>query len=400
MRIKTIIILLSTLVIVSFSTHFIYKKFFRKIPKPLFKTEKPQNRNIFQIVNATGTLDIKDHQKIGSLVAGRIQEILVKENTKVEKGQLLALIDDGKGDTDVKAAEGELNRATASLDYQKKYFQRQKQLFETEQISKDFFEKVEKDYLQAIADVKTKKAQLEKSQIVFNNKKIEAPTDGIIVSIEVTIGQTITTDLDATVLFKIAKDITQMEAALDIDESDIGNVKEGQKVLFTVGTYPDRIFKGTIYEVSFSPKRKNNILTYKARVGVNNANMLLRPGMTVNAKINVAKGINCLSLIGLSFQINPTILKGIAKKLKYKFVPLERKNKKNMEKRSVKSHPIKFVWVVEDNSFIEEAIEISVTDDNYFEVKSGVDENDNVIIDIKEPDDMEKFYKKFFKSSF
>lgn len=400
MKSKNIIAIISVAIISIYSTYILYKKLIYQPPRNLFQTETPKKRNIYQQINATGTLEIKDHLKIGSLVAGTIKNIYVKENERVKKDQLLAEIDIGKRNTDVKKAKGELEKTNTELQYQENYFNRQKELYQSNQISKDFFEKVTRDYNALKATKTIKQADLEQKEIEFNNSKIKSPDDGIIVSVGISKGEGVTTDLNATVLFIIAGDITKMEASLDIDESDIGNVKKGQKVEFTVGTYLDRSFKGVITKVSYSPKLKNNILSYKATVDVENVDLALRPGMTLNAKIKVAKCINCLSISSQAFQINSKLLEKIAKKLNYGFQPLEKRRKKSLEKSNNLHYSIKYVWILENKSFVEKAIKINITDDNYFELKLGISESDYVVIDIEEPDEMENLYKKFFKGAF
>ena len=399
MKIAKLITVFTVLIILLYSGYFIYQKFFTELPKFPYKLEAPKKRNIYQAIRATGTLQIKDNIKIGSLVGGTIKNIYVKENSVVKKGQLLAEIDDGKEDTGVRKAAGILERVKAKLEYETQHYKRQKQLYESKQISKDFFEQITRDYEQAQADVKTFEAELEQTTIEFNNKKIISPSEGIIVSVGITIGMRITTDLDATVLFIIAKDVTQMEALLDIDESDIGQIKKGQKIKFTVGTYLDKVFKGEIADVSYSPKLKNNVLSYKASVIVNDLENLLRPGMTINAKISVAKRQDCLSISSQAFQINKKILKKIAGKLNYGFIPTNEKRKKSVQKSSNNLYPIKYVWILENNNFAEQPIKISITDDNYFEIKAGIDENDKVVVDINEDNEMESLYKKMFKGS-
>ncbi|MBD3231246.1 efflux RND transporter periplasmic adaptor subunit [Candidatus Dependentiae bacterium] len=399
MKTTKLIVIFSILIITSYLSYLIYKKFFTVLPELPYKIEIPQKRDIYQTIHASGILQIKDHIKIGSLVAGTIRKIYVHENSIVKKGELLAEIDDGKEDTDVKKAEGDLENTQAQLKYQKNYYNRQKQLYESKQISKDFYQQVTRDYEQAKAIVKNRKAELEQKQIEFNNKKITSPTNGVIVSIGITEKMKITTDLDATVLFIIARDITKMEAILDIDESDIGQIQKGQIVKFTVATYLDKIFKGKIADVSYSPQLKNNVLSYKALVNVNDINNMLRPGMTINAKINVAKCINCLAISSHAFQINSKILEKIAHNLKFGFVPIDIKRKRSLQKGNIGNYPIKYVWAVENKNFVEKPIKINITDDNYFEIKAGIDQNDKIIVDIDEENEMETLYKKIFKSN-
>lgn len=394
---KVTVIFFFTFITLGFLFNILYKNFTSQTKKEFFRVETPKKRDLYKTIYANGSLEIKDIIKIGSLVAGTIKKIYVQENIKVKKGQLLAIIDNGKEDTSVRIAQSDLNKAKLDVEYLEKNFTRQRKLFKQNQISKDFFEQIYRDYEKAKEEIKSKQAALEKEQIEFNNTKVYAPQDGVIVEVGITEGMKITTDLDATVLFQIATDITKMEATLEIDESDIGHIKIGQKTLFTVGTYIDKIFKGIVTDVGYSAKTKNGILSYQATVEVDNTNQILRPGMTVNAKIKVAKAKNCLSISSQAFQINSKILKKISKQINFKMIPIDKEKKKTFEKNHIGQNSIKYVWVVQDQTFEEREIQTNITDDNHFELKSGLSDSDQVLIDLKEDDEMTSLYEKMFK---
>ncbi len=399
MKIKkliTTIIIISTLLLVSF---FIYKNFFSQIPAPPYKTMLLERKNIYQTINATGTLEIKDTLKIGSLIAGTVKKIIVKENDLVKKGQILAIIDNGKDDTDVQSSLGQVKNLKAKLTYQKKHLVRQKELFKANQISQDFFEQVVKDLEEIEANLITAKARLRKYEIEYNNTKIIAPDDGIVIAIGVTEGEAVTVDLNATVLFKIAKDLTKMEAQLNIDESDIGQIKKNLKVKFSVSAYPDKEFKGLITDVSFAPKKSNGILSYKSSLCVENKNMLLRPGMTINAEIKVAKSKNCLTVSTQAFQISNKLIETIAKKLNFKIKKANKNLIKTMQAQCEKEDTVKTIWITKNNSFVEIPIIIGITDDSYYEVKTNLAENTQVIVDIEETDELKKIYSKIYDSA-
>ncbi len=374
----------------------IYKYFFSKKRNLPFQTTTLKQKDIQQTIYASGNLQIKDNIKIGSLIAGTIIDIYVAEGDKVKKGQLLTLIDNGKGDTDVQIAQGTLKKATSQLTYITNHFERQKKLYQTKQLSKDAFEEITNDYNAAKAEVQIAKAELEKKKIEFNNTKVIAPEDGIITKIGITKGMKITTDLDATVLFEMAKDLTKMEAKLDIDESDIGKINKDQIIKFTVDAYQNRKFKGKISTISYSSKQKSNLQTYEAVANVKNKNLSLRPGMTVNAKITINKIKECDILNNQAFQISSQPLKIAAKTLNLKFEPLEKAEKKKLKKVKLEKNQMKFIWCKNKESIIEKAIEVGITDDNSYQVVKGLKPHDQIIIDVDESDDMEKIYKNWF----
>jgi len=396
MKFKPILIALSASIIGISLGSVLYKYIYKSKIKQPFTTILPQKKDLQQIVYASGSLRIKDNIKVGSLIAGTIKEIYVEEGDKIKKGKLLAEIDNGKGDTDVKMTEGKLAKAKSKLEYLQNFYDRQKQLYETKQISKDLFEQITKDYTQAKAEVTIAQAELEKYKIEYENAKIIAPEDGIITAVGITKGMRITTDLDATVLFEIAKDITQMETSLDIDESDIGCIEKNQIIKFTVDTYPDRTFKGKIAKISYSSKQKNNLQTYEAIANINNKDKSLRPGMTVNAKITVNKKNNCLTLSNQAFQINPNSLKKIAQMIKYQFQPINKYRKKQLKQEYNGKNQMRFIWITDNHSFLEKAVVVGITDDCRYEIVSGIKSINPIIIDIEEPNEMEKIYKKWF----
>ncbi|MFH1644765.1 MAG: efflux RND transporter periplasmic adaptor subunit [bacterium] len=396
MKTQRIILAIIASIIGIFLGSQIYKYINQNKSKLPFKTTILQDKNIHQTIYAAGTLQIKDNIKIGSLVAGTILDIYVDEGDEVKKGQLLTLIDNGKGDTDVKIAQGILDKETSNFEYLKNHFERQKQLYKSNQLSKDNFENIKNKFEVSKANLKIARAELEKKTIEYNNTKIMSPEDGIITKVGITKGMKITTDLDATVLFEMAKDLTQMEVILDIDESDIGKIEKDQEIKFTVDTFPGRNYKGKIKKISYSSKRKSNLQTYEAIAVVKNKDKSLRPGMTVNAKIITDKKKSCKIISNQAFQINPENLKFIAKKITFDFYPIEKNEKKKIKKSYKNKSYIKFVWCKNGQSFIEKTVEVGITDDNNYEIIKGLNTHEEIIIDVEETDDMDKIYSKWF----
>ncbi len=375
-----------------------YHYFFPTKTKQPYKTQKPDKRTIKQIIHTTGKLEIKDNVRIGSLITGTIRTLFVVENDKVQKDQLLALIDNGKADSEVKEAQGAFDRAKAGLHYQKSFYKRQTSLHASGQLSQDLFEQYTRDFKQAKADLLSARGTLDKKQIEYNNTRIYAPTDGTIVNVGIAQGERVTTDLDATVLFVIAKDISKMEGKLYIDQSDIGQIKKGQTVKFTVDTYPDKKFKGIITDLSFSAKKRNNNVFYKALVEIDNGTFLLHPGMTLNGEITIAKVKDTLTIVSQMLHIDGNLIKKIAPIIDFEVIPVLSEKKKLLKKENT-NYQVKYVWVIDGKQFVEKAVRIDVTDDIHFEVKSGLTGDEDIIVDIEEPDKMAHIYKKWFKGA-
>ena len=380
----------------------LYHKVFKTKQELPFVTQKPQRKTIAKVIDATGKISIVEKIKIGSLVTGIIKKLYVDENETVTKGQLLAEIDTGKDDADVRKAEGELQKAHATLTYQKQYLQRQEELYKTGQLARDLFEQIARDTAKAQGDVLAAQATYDKATQEFANTKIYAPQDGIVISVGIAQGERVTTDLNATVLFEIAKDITKMEATLEIDESDVGLIKQGQRVSFTIDSVPHKTFKTTITELGYSPKKKDGNMFYKAIIPINNSDQLLRPGLSVNAKIFIAKAKEVLTIPAQAFMISAAVLEEIAKTFNFSYQKTDHQVLKNQQK--ISGEQIKTVWVVDTNgagnSFVEKIIKTNITDDIFFEVVQGLTEQDNVIVDITETSHMEEILKKAFRSNF
>lgn len=377
-----------------------YRKYTKpKNNVPPYKTEKPQKKKIRQTINTTGVLEIKEILKIGSQVPGNIVEIYAKENQRVKKGQALALIEMTKGDTEVKATRKALEKAQKDFAYQQKYYQRQKALYQAGQISQNTFENIETNYRKFEDDYQIAKINLETKTRELRLTKILSPEDGIITNVLLTKGSAVS-DYDNKI-FELALNITDMKVTIDIDESEVGQLKEGQKVVVTANSFPDFPLKTKISEISCSPKAvAGGAAFYKATAPIDNKDMRLRPGMMVTAEIRVAKAKDALCINNFAFSIDPNVLKEIAKEIKYDYVALDKKQQKAFT-NTHPNDPVRFIWVAQDRKFIQKAITLGITDNTVWQVTSGLTENDNIVIDLKElgADEMKKMYAKWTRGS-
>lgn len=329
--------------------------------------------------------------KIGSIVPGVIRKMYVEENDYVKKGQLLAEIDDGKEDTDVRSTRAELEKSKAALAYQQEFYSRQKALYEKDHISKDAFQKFAQDYLVAQDDVRSKQALHDQAILVFTNKKILAPNDGLVISKVARVGETVTLSSPPTLIYTIAHNIKKLKARPNLDESAIGKLKSGIKATMTFDTYPYKTFEGTLTDISNSSVNTNGAVSYLGTILISNDELLLRPGMSVNVDLFVTEKEDVLSLPGYIFKLNPTALREIAQIKKYTFKELS-----VSEKNKIKGN-IKSVWLFENNNtFVERAVTVGLSDNAFFEVISGLNDGDLIIIDTAEPDAMEQYYKRMF----
>ncbi len=366
-------------------------------PQELFLTGKIAHNPITKQITTSGNLKIKNTVKVGSLVSGTISQLLAEENATVKKGELLAIIDNGKGDSSLLGAKGHVMSAHARYQAAQKKRDRYHVLFEQGHISDEEFSEYDRLFLEAKGALISAQAELSYADQEFTNTQITAPETGVVINVGVKKGERVTTDLKATVISIIAPDLAQMEAELDIDESDVSNLKSGQPVEFTVDTYPNRTFSGTIKSISYAPFYEKNNVFYGAKFDVDNSEQLFRPGMNIQATVTTAEIDNASTISSHAFYIDSKSVKSIANMLKAQYKPLDSTTKEAF----IKKHPgsTRFIWTTRDvpRIFEEKAVVVGVSDLQQTEVISGLNDNDEYLIDVIEESDMDSFYKQMFK---
>lgn len=378
----------------------VYYFFFLPPAQPLdelYEVETPSKKSIKQIISATGKLKLKDQVKIGSIVSGRVKAIYIEENDPVKEGQLLVEIDTGLGDTEVREAQGAFEKALAELEFYEASFRRKRQLFEEHFLSDADLQEAKRNYLTTLADVKALRANYEKKIIAFENNKVYAPTSGIIIHIDITKGEKVSSDLEGGKLLSLAPDIQQIEAELDISEKDIGQIQKGQTIHMVVDTYPNRTFKSTIHNVSFTAKADDDKeCVYQAKAYIENPHLLLRPGMSVNATIDVASVESVLTVTSRAFLIKQEHLQSVSNLLNLSIQPISEEERQSL----LHSNPndnIQFIWAICGDCFKEIPVKLGITDNISFEIKSGLKGDEKLIVDIMENDEMQKIYEKFYR---
>jgi len=363
----------------------------------LYLVERPAKKEIKQTISAVGKLKLKDQIKIGSLVAGRIEAIYVEENDEVVEGQLLMKIDTGLGDTEVREAKGHYEKAVANLEYQEKRCERQTRLFQERLIPEAEWQEATCGYRSAHGEVVAAEAEWEKKGLAYRNSQIFSPSPGVILHIEVAKGEKVGTDPEGGTLLSLAPDVKQIEVELDIHERDIGQIRKNQKLHMVVDTYPYKIFESVIHSIGFMSKpSKEKECLYLAKAYIDNLDLLLRPGMSVQGTIDVEAAEGVLTLTSKPFIIKEEHLLPVAELLGYAVQPIDR-----MEKLSLLSaHPdqhTQFVWLVEEKVFREIPVEIGISDNIYFQVKSGLSGEENLVAEVTEKDKMQEIYEKFYR---
>lgn len=273
-----------------------------------FLTAPVTRGTVIQSVATTGTLEALTTVKVGSQVSGIIAEIHADFNDRVKKGQVLAVLDPTPFVAAVNQTKAQLERARIqALDAEAKY-KRQQALFEAKLVSEDQLETARAAYHQALAQVTELEAALERAETNFRYSVIRAPIDGVVVSRDYDVGQTVAASFQAPTLFTIAEDLTRMRLTCDVSEADIGQVKVGQPVLFSVDSYPEKQFAGRVAQIRLSPKIANNVVTYPVVVEVENKEGLLLPGMTAEVHIQVARAEDVLRVPASALRFRPEML--------------------------------------------------------------------------------------------
>ena len=280
-------------------------KIFGKKNKISFRMENPKKARIIEKVEAAGKINPVTQTSVGTQVSGRIQELFVDFNSIVKKGQLMAVIDPSVYESAVIQQEANLQRVESVFKNAERNFQRYKQLYAQSLIARSELDNTEVDYLSALAQVTQAKAALDKARIDLGYTKIVSPVDGIVISREVDLGQTVAASLQTPTLFLVAEDLTKMQIEVNISEADISKIKEGQDVEFSVDAYPDITFKGEVSQVRNSPVTIQNVVTYIVVVAVDNKDLRLKPGMTANASIITARKKDVLSVTNQALRFVP-----------------------------------------------------------------------------------------------
>jgi HlyD family secretion protein len=270
-------------------------------PVTRYRTEPVTRGSLSVIVTATGSVQPTNQVDVSSELSGIVRNVLVDYNSPVKVGQVLAELDTDKLKATVASSRAKLNaakakvaEADATVAEKEQDYNRKSKLVEKQITSTFDFEAARAAYRRAVAaresalaDVGVAQAELELNETNLSKARIFSPIDGVVLSRDVEPGQTVASTLQAPVLFSIAEDLKQMEIQVDVDEADVGKVKEGQKATFTVDAYPNRTFDAEIRQLRFGSETVSGVVTYKAVLTTDNSELLLRPGMTATAEIRV-----------------------------------------------------------------------------------------------------------------
>ncbi len=333
-----------------------------KESKITIETVTASKGDITETVTATGTLESVTQVDVGTQVTGKVVKLFADYNSIVKKGELIAEIDKTLLESEVEAADANMESARETYEYTKKNYERDKALYDKQLISDYEYETSKNSYRVAELNYQKSKADRVKAAENLGYAEIYAPIDGIVISREVEIGQTVVANMEVANIFTIA-DLNNMQVIGDVDEADIGQVKTGQRVTFTVDAYPDDTFSGTVTQVRLNPTEESNVVTYEVVVSADNSEGKLIPGLTANLTIYTAEAKNAV-------QIPVSALKFTPKDIPGQSLPQPAEKAPESDKQ--------MVWTLRDNKLVPTPVTTGVNNGINVEIKSGLNAGDTI----------------------
>lgn len=328
-----------------------------------YKSATVQRQDISTSITATGTIEPVTEVEVGTQVSGIIDKIYVDYNSEVKRGQIIAELDKTNLLSKLASAQSNLSNAKSDLTFQTANFNRYKTLYEKGLVSAHDYENAKLTYDKATQTVRVQQQAVQEAQTNLGYATITSPIDGVVLSKKVEEGQTVASSMTTPTLFIIAQDLTDMRVIADIDEADIGGVKEGQRVSFTVDAFPDDTFQGEVTQVRQQATTTSNVVTYEVVISAPNNDMKLMPGLTANVTIFTMekKDILAVPTKALRFAPNEAIMTE-----KQSISDVESKNK---------------LWTLDGNTFKAHAVEIGASNGTLTEILNGIDEGVKVLTD-------------------
>ena len=329
-----------------------------------FKEEAVKTETLQNSVTATGTIEAVTSVTVGTQVSGIVNKLYVDYNSQVKKGQVIAELDKTNLLSELNTAKANLASAASNLSYQAANMNRYQTLYKKGLVSADEYENALLTYRQAKEQVASSKENVQKAQTNLGYATITSPIDGTVISKSVEEGQTVAASFNTPELFTIAKDLTNMQVVANVDEADIGGVKEGDRVTFTVDAYPDDTFEGTVKQVRLEATTTNNVVTYEVVISAPNTDLKLKPGLTANVTIYTQERSGILAVANKALRFTPT-KETVGKDMK--IVDCKGKNK---------------VWTLSDKTLTAHPVTIGQTDGVHTEIIKGIKKGQKIVTEI------------------
>ena len=328
-------------------------------------------------VTATGTIEPVETVEVGTQVSGKVEKIYVDFNDVVKKGQLMAELDKQTLNQSLSRAKASLTSAESQLNYAKLTYERTKQLYEANAATLAAYQEAQNAYTQAQMSKRNAQAAYDQAMVDLGYAEIYSPIDGIVLDRAVEVGQTVAASFSTPTLFTLANDLTKMQVEADVDEADIGQVKMGQRVTFTVDAYMDDVFEGTVNQIRMKPTTTSNVVTYTVIIDAPNPDQKLFPGMTASVTI-VTEEQTGLAVPAEAFNFTPDeqVLKAIRKAEKPEGQRPE--PPKMQEGEPTADHTV--VWLKRGEDMMPRPVKTGMSDGAYKIIEQGVQAGDSVVL--------------------
>lgn len=344
----------------------------------MLETDAARTDSIEITVTATGEIQPVYKVEVGTQVSGIVEKLYVDYNSHVKKGDLLAELDRSTLQEQVNQAQANLSNAQSTLTLSEQNYQRIKALYDNKAATQASFEEASNQYIQAKNQVTTAKSDLQRAQVNLSYSRIYSPIDGIVLSKSVEQGQTVASSFSTPTIFTIANNLQQMQVEANVDEADIGQVKEGQTVTFTVDAYPNDVFTGTVKQIRLEPKVTSNVVTYTVIIDAPNPEEKLMPGMTASVSIIIEKetGVT-VPMESLYFTLKEETIQMLSKH-GMTFNSLF-KNEEELT-NSLKDITKKSIWVKKGNVYEQRMVTTGIDDGAKCIIPEGVAEGEEIVV--------------------
>ena len=326
-----------------------------------FQTAQVEPGEISTTITATGTIEPVKTVDVGTQVSGIVKRLYVDYNSVVRRGQVIAELDRTNLLSDLSSMQAHLRSAQIELDYQKKNYARYAELKQKDLVSLQEYDVALENYRKAQESVRIAQQDVARAKTNLSYATVYSPIDGVVIGKSVEEGQTVASSFSTPSICRIAKDLTDMQCIAKVDEADIGEVREGQRVTFTVDAYPDDVFSGSVKQVRQNPVTTNNVVTYEVVISAPNADFKLKPGLTANITIYTMERSGVMSVPAAALRFTPEA-SVFGKKYVIKDTTAEHK-----------------LWTLDGNVLTAHKVEIGVTDGTRTEVIGGMKEGSTVI---------------------
>ncbi|WCO03154.1 efflux RND transporter periplasmic adaptor subunit [Psychroserpens ponticola] len=338
------------------------------------KTVAVKKANVTTMVTATGTIEPITQVEVGTQVSGVVKKIYVDYNSEVKQGQLIAELDKTNLNASKTQAQAAYDNAVSQRNYMKTIFERQQTLYDNQVISKSDFDDAQFNYETAKGTVTQRLSDLQSARTNLEYANIYSPIDGVVLSRDIDEGQTVAASYSTPTLFTIAQDLKEMQVEADVDEADIGQVKEGQRVEFTVDAYIGETFNGVVTQVRLDPTVTSNVVTYTVVIKAENEDLKLKPGLTATISIYTLELNDVLTVEAKAINFKPDRETLATYNLQHQLT--ESTNKRSKEETTL--------WILEDNkSITPKTVTLGASDGVNVQILSGLSKGDALVYSLK-----------------